>query len=139
MERQTVRASTKRLRDELEEAPVLLVEDDQQAQCVLRCSLEDGGIPVETADDSTQALDVAGRRRPGVIVLDIGASRQESARLATALRAICGPNVPLVVIASDEHAPERAQQINATAYFYKPFPLTGVLNCVRYLRHAHAT
>jgi two-component system KDP operon response regulator KdpE len=126
------------MQDDPAETPVLLIEDDRQAQQVLRCSLEDGGIPVETAADTSQALDAASRHRPGVIVLDLGISRQESTRIATALRAVCGPNVPIVIISSDEHAPERAQQADAAAYFYKPFPLRGVLNCVRYLLHDRA-
>ena len=117
--------------------PVLLVEDDQQVQHVLRCSLEDDGVPVETAANGRQALAAATRCHPGVVVLDLGASHQEGLRMATELRAICGPDIPLVVITADQHAPRQAQQIDAAAYFYKPFPLVGVVNCVRYLLQSH--
>ena len=120
------------------EAPVLVVEDDRQVRQVLQLALEDEGVVVETAADGQQALTVASAHPPAIIVLDLMLPRKDGVEVAHELRSLCGRDIPIIMITAASQATEKARQMDAVAYFYKPFPLEGVLSCVQYLlQHRH--
>ena len=52
-------------------APILVVDDDWQTRRLLRWALEEEGFVVETAADGGQALELARRTRPALVVLDM--------------------------------------------------------------------
>jgi DNA-binding response OmpR family regulator len=103
--------------------PILLVDDDPQMRHVIRSALEDDGLAVETAADGRQALDQASRRRPRLVILDMGLPLLDGVGLAAELRALYGDGVPLVVITADGHVVEKARRVSARAYLAKPFEL----------------
>jgi two-component system OmpR family response regulator len=113
------------------DAPVLVVDDDPTIRQLLRWALEDEGIAVETAADGWQALSYIARRRPALVVLDMGLPGADGYQVADSLRAAHGPNVPIVVITADGRAATKAAGVGAFAYFHKPFELGDLVATVQ--------
>ena len=103
--------------------PILVVDDDPQLRHVIRLVLEEEGLTVETAADGRQALDQATRRRPRLVILDMGLPLLDGAGLAAELRVIYDDGLPLLVITADGHVAEKARRVGARAYLAKPFEL----------------
>jgi two-component system KDP operon response regulator KdpE len=114
-----------------EELPILVVDDDPQLRYVIRLTLEDAGLAVETAADAHQALAQASRSRPRLVILDMGLPRLDGAALAKELRAIHGENLPLLVISADGNVIEKARRVGAHGYLAKPFELTALSAAVQ--------
>lgn len=67
--------------------PVLVVDDSVSAREELRGTLEGGGLEVLTASSGEEALQIAGDRRPGAIVVDAALPGMDGAAFIRALRA----------------------------------------------------
>ena len=67
-------------------APILVVDDDEDLQQLLRLVLEGQGYSVETASNGEEALACFERRRPGVILLDMRMPVMNGWEFAAALR-----------------------------------------------------
>jgi DNA-binding response OmpR family regulator len=111
--------------------PILVVDDDPQMRHVIQSALQEEGLTVETAADGRQALDRARRRRPRLVILDMGLPLLDGVGLAAELRALYGDGVPLVVITADGHVVEKARRVGARAYLAKPFELDGLSAAVQ--------
>lgn len=118
--------------DSAPEGPrILVVDDDPQLRQVIRQALEEDGLAVETAADGRQALDQATRRRPRLVVLDMGLPLLDGAGFAAKLHALYGDEVPLLVITADGHVVEKARRVGACAYLAKPFELDALSAAVQ--------
>jgi len=117
--------------DPSQECPILVVDDDPQLRHVIRLTLEEEGLTVETAADGHQALARATRYRPRLVVLDMGLPRLDGAALAVELRAILGQSLPLLVISADGNIVEKARRVGARAYLAKPFELDALAAAVQ--------
>ena len=114
-----------------EVSPILVVDDDPRMRHVIRSTLEEEGLAVETAADGPQALAQATRIRPRLVILDMGLPLLDGAGLAGELRAIYGDSLPFVVISADGHVVEKARRVGARAYLAKPFELDELAAAVR--------
>jgi DNA-binding response OmpR family regulator len=117
--------------------PILVVDDDPQLRHIIRLALEEEGLAVETAADGRQALDQASRRRPRLVILDMGLPLLDGAGFAAELRAIYGDGVPLVVITADGHVVEKADRVGARAHLAKPFELDDLAAAVQQVLGGH--
>ena len=100
-----------------------MVDDDPQLRYMIRWALEEEGLVVETAADGHQALEQATRRRPRLVILDMGLPLLSGDELAAELRAIYADGVPVVVISADGHVVDKARRVGARRYLAKPFEL----------------
>ena len=98
---------------------VLVVDDEPQILRGLRTNLVARGYDVDTAPDGEQALDVASRKRPDVVILDRG------------LRA--WSEVPIIVLSAREQEPDKIAALDAGAddYVTKPFGMGELLARLR--------
>jgi DNA-binding response OmpR family regulator len=114
-----------------EPSPILIAEDDLALRQSIEWTLEVEGLSVETAADGQEALEWLGRRRPSLLLLDMGLPRVGGDGVAAGLHAAYGDDVPIVVITADGHAPEKARRVGATAYLQKPFDIDALVLTVR--------
>ena len=112
-------------------ALILVVDDDPQVRKWIQDVLESEGLEVETAAEGLRALELAARRPPAVVVLDITLPGLHGAEVARGLRRIVGEQVPILVITADGRATEKAAQAQAFAYLCKPFSVDELLTTVR--------
>ncbi|GGU09654.1 MULTISPECIES: response regulator [Actinomadura] len=110
---------------------ILLVEDERQLVRALRINLRTRGYEVDAAPDGRTALDLAARRRPDVVVLDLGLPDMDGVEVIQGLRGWL--NVPIIVL-SARHASEekvRALDTGADDYVTKPFGMDELLARLR--------
>jgi DNA-binding response OmpR family regulator len=117
--------------DPYREPLILVVDDDPQMRQVIRATLEEEGLAVETAADARQALALAARCRPRLVVLDMGLPLLDGAGLARELRAIHGESLPLMVISADGNVVEKARKVGARTHLAKPFELNALIAAVQ--------
>jgi CheY-like chemotaxis protein/phosphoribosyl 1,2-cyclic phosphodiesterase len=116
---------------------VLLVEDDRDMRRLLRLTLESEGVRVVSAADGNDALEVARRERPSLILLDMQLPGLHGLEVCQVLRADPDPrfcDVPILML-TGERLKERdlleAFEAGATDYLTKPIKPTLVRSRVR--------
>ncbi|HET7035188.1 MAG TPA: response regulator [Thermomicrobiaceae bacterium] len=112
---------------------VLLVEDDPSLREVIGEILRLDGYEVMTAADGLEAIDILGRRRPHIILLDMMMPRMDGIAFAAEVSRR-GIQIPTIVLTADNHAQQKAEQIGAEGYVEKPFAIPTLLAMVS--RHA---
>jgi two-component system KDP operon response regulator KdpE len=110
---------------------VLVVDDEPQIVRALRINLRARGYEVDAAQDGRTALELAARRHPDVVVLDLGLPDMEGVEVIKGLRGWL--SVPIIVLsarhASDEKV--KALDVGADDYVTKPFGMDELLARLR--------
>lgn len=106
-------------------ARVLLVDDDPNVRLVSQISLEDvGGWEVLTAESGQEALEVAARDKPDVILLDVMMPVMDGPTTFGELRKRPGTHdIPVIFLTAKVQSDEveRFQQLGAIGVLAKPF------------------
>ncbi len=120
-------------------ARILLIEDNEQNRYLATFLLEEQGFAVILAADGPTGLDLAGRERFDLILLDIQLPLMNGHAVARALRANPAlADVPIVAVTSYAMAGDREQAISAgcDGYLEKPIdPDTFVSEVAFFLNH----
>ena len=112
-------------------ALILVVDDDPQVRRWIQDVLESEGLEVATAADGRQALELAARQPPALVVLDVTLPGVHGAHVGRGLRELLGGHVPILVITADGRAAEKAAEVRAYAYLRKPFTMDELIAAVR--------
>lgn len=118
-------------------ARILVVEDEPPILRAVRTYLSRRDFQVETAETGAQALDVYARRRPDLILLDLGLPDTDGFEVIRRVRE--RGNTPIIVLSARgaEHDKVTALDLGADDYLTKPFGVDELLARVRVaLRHA---
>jgi signal transduction histidine kinase len=102
---------------------VLVVEDSPDTLLLLNVLFEKRGCRVLTAESAAEALDIAGRETPDIIISDIGMPGMNGYDLLTRLRHLPGmQHVPALAITGYATEDDRARALAAgfTAHMAKP-------------------
>jgi two-component system response regulator MprA len=114
------------------DAPVVLVvDDDARVREAIQWALEDEGFLIETAADGLQAVERAIARRPDIVLLDLTLPGLDGYRVARALRAAHGRELPILAMTADGQAASKAARAGAYAFMRKPFELADLLLTIR--------
>lgn len=115
---------------ELADKLVLIVEDDADLRQTIKWMLEDEGFSVETAGDGREALDQATRRKPSLVLLDMGLPIIDGFGVAAGLHQAYGDSIKILTLTADGRAAEKSQRIGAIGYLHKPFDLDALITAV---------
>jgi len=112
---------------------VLVVDDSPTAQRLIRESVEAGGYRVLTASDGDEAIEVASRERPELIVLDIILPKKNGFQVCRHLKAVpetC--EIKVVLLSSKNHEMDIlwGKRQGADGYLTKPFEPEQLLACI---------
>ncbi|MFN8173068.1 MAG: response regulator [Candidatus Nanopelagicales bacterium] len=110
---------------------LLLVEDDEGLRKALALTLRARGHQVAEAGTGAQALDLLGRKRVEVVILDLGLPDLDGTEVLRRLRTTS--EVPVIVLSArrDEIDKVRALDAGADDYVSKPFGVDELLARVR--------
>ena len=110
---------------------VLVVDDEPQILRGLRTNLRARGYDVDTAPDGEQALDLAARLHPDVVVLDLGLPGIDGIEVIHGLRA--WTQVPIIVLSARDQERDKVLALDAGAddYVAKPFGMDELLARLR--------
>jgi two-component system KDP operon response regulator KdpE len=110
---------------------VLVVDDEPQIVRALRINLRARGYEVDAAADGRSALDLAARRHPDVVVLDLGLPDMDGVEVIRGLRGWL--TVPIIVLSARHASDEKVDALDAGAddYVTKPFGMDEMLARLR--------
>ena len=100
---------------------VLVVDDEPEILRLIRDHLERAGFEVVTASDGTEALAAARRRRPDLVVLDLGLPGIDGLDVARSLRRDGEVPIIMVTARTDEIDRVAGLELGADDYVSKPF------------------
>jgi DNA-binding response OmpR family regulator len=112
---------------------VLCADDDADILALLAIRLERAGFRVAQAVDGEQALSLARKLRPDVLVLDVMMPRLSGTEVLRALRgdeATAAIPVVLLSARAQEADVERGLEAGADAYLAKPFQAPELIEVV---------
>jgi CheY-like chemotaxis protein len=112
------------------EGRVLVVDDDEETRAAFRALLERAGGVVEEAAAGDEAVRLAGRQPPAVVVVDIsipGLDGWETTRRLKGQAATRG--VPVIAVTGHALDEDRAtaREVGCDAYLVKPVPPARLL------------
>ncbi|HYL32455.1 MAG TPA: response regulator [Stellaceae bacterium] len=113
-------------------APCVLIADDEPPiRRFLRTSLAAQGFRVVEADAGAAAIEVAGREKPDLVILDLGLPDMNGLDVIRALRA--KSDVPVIVLSvrGDEQGKVAALDLGADDYVTKPFGMDELIARIR--------
>jgi two-component system chemotaxis response regulator CheY len=119
-------------------ARVLVVDDDESILDFVREALEDEGFEAVTATDGAEALDLADRQPPDLILLDMRMPIMDGWEFARIYAERPGPHAPVIVMTAARDAADIATEIHAQGYLAKPFTLDDLLSLVEQYRRPAA-
>ena len=108
--------------DKTVRAQILLVEDDFMLRHAFKLLLEDAGYAITEAGTAAQAIEIAQRDKPDLILLDLGLPDANGLDVARALRKDGMHETPILALTGRVGAEEKAACIEAgcTSYLTKP-------------------
>jgi two-component system, OmpR family, KDP operon response regulator KdpE len=110
---------------------VLVVDDEPQIRRALSLNLRARGYDVDLAPDGERALDLAARKHPDVVVLDLGLPGIDGVDVIRGLRG--WSQVPIVVLSVRDAEGDKVAALDAGAddYVTKPFGMDELLARLR--------
>jgi two-component system KDP operon response regulator KdpE len=118
---------------------VMVVDDEPQLLRALRINLSARSYEVTVAADGANALELAARHVPDLVVLDLGLPDMDGTEVIAGLRR--WSNVPILVLSGRTDAADKVGALDAGAddYVTKPFSMDELMARLRVLlRHAEA-
>ncbi len=104
---------------------ILVVDDDQNVQRLLKVTLKQEGYDVIVAGDGTEGLELWEAESPALILLDVGLPKQDGYQVATRIREIegGGAHIPIIMLTSEKDVAQKVRGLRAGAddYLVKPF------------------
>jgi two-component system KDP operon response regulator KdpE len=112
-------------------ARVLVVEDDPQLARALAINLRAREYEVDLAADGRSALEVAARKHPAVVILDLGLPDMDGVDVIRGLRG--WTQVSIIVLSARHSSAEKVTALDAGAddYVTKPFGMDELLARLR--------
>jgi len=118
-------------------ARILVVEDEPGIVRALKANLGAHGFQVETAGSGAQAMESYARRRPDLIVLDLGLPDVDGTEIIAQVREETQTPIIVLSVRNAEREKVQALTLGADDYLTKPFGPDELLARVRVaLRHS---
>jgi two-component system KDP operon response regulator KdpE len=110
---------------------VLVVDDERPIRRALAANLKARGYDVDAAETGEQALELAARQHPDVVLLDLGLPGIDGLEVIAGLRG--WTNVPIVVLSARGAERDKVAALDAGAddYVAKPFGMDELLARLR--------
>ena len=103
---------------------VLVVEDDDAVRMAVDRGLGVHGFDVSSVPDAESAIAIVARRRPDVMIVDVGLPGMSGVELCTRLRGL-DVDTPILILSARDQVGDRVAGLQAGAddYVVKPFSL----------------
>ncbi|HZD71944.1 MAG TPA: response regulator [Actinomycetes bacterium] len=114
-------------------ARILVVDDDQVIQQLLKVNLELEGYAIEVAEDGEEALEQFDEFRPNLVLLDIMMPKLDGWEVCRRLKQDAdSARVPIVLLSAraQEADVQRGIELGVAAYVTKPFDPIQLLDLV---------
>ncbi|MEO6612811.1 MAG: response regulator [Chitinophagaceae bacterium] len=112
-------------------AAILIIDDEVQIRRLLEITLETNSFNVESAENAKEGLRIAASHPPDLIILDLGLPDENGHRVLTKLREWYTKPILILSVQSSEDNIVKALDNGANDYLVKPFRTGELLARVR--------
>ncbi len=115
---------------------LLIVDDEPDLADMIKFRLESNGYEILLANDGQQALEVARKERPDLIILDLMLPKMDGYKVCGLLKKDARyANIPIIIFTAkaQEEDKKLSQEVGANAYLSKPFEPKILLEKIREL------
>ncbi len=114
---------------------ILIVDDDYEIIDSIRYALEGEGYEVVIARDGNQALALAERENPDLMILDMMMPKRSGFLVLEKLRRVRETPLPVIMITGNEGSRHKAyaELLGVSDYIRKPFAMDRLLQAVEKL------
>jgi two-component system KDP operon response regulator KdpE len=112
-------------------ATILVVDDEPQIRRVLRSTLSSNGYDVIEAKNGQEAIEMAVREHPDLILLDVNMPEMNGLEACSKIRVSFNTPIIIVTVRNSEHDKVQALDSGADDYIVKPFAIGELLARVR--------
>ncbi|HEX8473472.1 MAG TPA: response regulator [Pyrinomonadaceae bacterium] len=115
---------------------ILIADDNSDFRDMLREFLEANDYLTMEATDGQQAVEMAARARPDLILMDLGLPETDGLSAVTAIREhITTDEMPILIVSAYDRLEYRTEAISAgcSGYINKPIDLTALLKTINLL------
>jgi CheY-like chemotaxis protein len=109
----------------LNQTSILVVDDEPVVRELLRAALEPAGSRVVEAADGSEAIEVAWREHPDLVLLDVGLPKLSGLDVCRALKT--SPEAPRVLLITGDATAEGLTDCGADGIVAKPFAPSALL------------
>jgi len=115
----------------IENSTILLIDDESQIRGVLRSALVSQGAHVIDLPSGEEALDLLGRRKVDLILLDMNMQGMGGLETCRAIRA--GQDVPIIIVSVRDSNRDKVEALDAGAddFVSKPFSIDELMARIR--------
>jgi len=106
---------------------ILVVEDDDALRELLEIVLTDEGYEVQVASSAAEALNLARKRQPALILFDVLLGDQHGAAFVESYRRLPDATAPMMAVSALADLAAEAARIGADDFLAKPFDLDDLL------------
>jgi two-component system cell cycle response regulator DivK len=113
---------------------VLIVEDDEDSRYLMRLELERLGYLIVEAENGEQAVEVATRERPDIILMDLTLPVMDGIAAAERIRATDGlSSIPVIAVTAHQETDFRkgAAAAGFDAYVTKPIDMNWLSELIK--------
>lgn len=104
---------------------ILVIDDDQNVQRLLRVTLKQEGFEVVVAGDGIEGLRLWETESPSLILLDVNLPKQDGYQVASKIRETegTGSHIPIIMLTAEKDVSQKVRGLRAGAddYLVKPF------------------
>jgi len=117
----------------MSKAHVLIVDDDRNLLESIKRSMKDADFELSLALDAYNALALATKNQPDVLVLDINMPTGGGFSVQERLNTIDMSHIPVIYITGEESRRVKvlAEKLNAFAVIHKPFEIEQLIATIR--------
>jgi two-component system KDP operon response regulator KdpE len=112
-------------------ATILVVDDESQIRRVLRATLSSSGYDVVEAQNGQAAIELVIRERPDLILLDVNMPEMSGLEACSKIRLFFEGPIIMVTVRSSEHDKIVALDAGADDFVVKPFAIGELLARIR--------
>jgi two-component system KDP operon response regulator KdpE len=124
-------ARTRRHGTPMNDATILVVDDEPQIRRVLRATLSSNGYDVIEAKNGQEAIDMVIRERPDLILLDVNMPDMTGLEACSKIRLSFEGPIIMVTVRNSEQDKIEALDSGADDYVVKPFAIGELLARIR--------
>ena len=115
----------------MNKATILVVDDEPQIRRVLRSTLCSNGYDVVEAKNGQEAIEMAVREHPDLILLDVNMPDMSGLEACSKIRLSFSTPIIMVTVRNSEHDKIQALDSGADDYVVKPFTMGELLARIR--------
>lgn len=122
----------------MQRRPILIVDDDTDVVAIARATLEHSGWLVIGLCDSREALDVAAREKPCLVLVDLMMPHLDGEEFVVELRKRLANDAPPIALISAAYArADVAKRLGLAASLPKPFEIADLRDLAARFSGAH--